>query len=237
VSRLLATLGLDMRLQARNRLYVVGIVVAVLTGVAGRALLDVAAAAALLPGVWVGAIGSTTFMFVAGMILLEKNERSLDALVVTPLPASTYLLSKVATLAGFAIVESLIVLVIAHGPRATNPVPLLLGLAFIGVMYTLAAVAHAVSQLTVTDFLVPGGILLMTVLELPALSAFGVWDHPILYVIPTQAPVVLLKGGFTPLTPWQWVYALVYGVAGIAGLAWLARRQFQRHIVEKGTAA
>lgn len=237
MTHLATTMGLDVRLQGRNNLYTIGLVVALMTGGVGRWFLNVAGVAALLPGLWLGAIGSTTFMFVAGMVLFEKSERTLDALIVTPLPIRTYLVSKVATLTGFALVESLIVLFVAHGIQGVAYVPLVLGIVFLGVLYTLAAVALVVSHTAVTDFLVPGGIVALTLLQLPFLHAFGFWTHPILYVVPTQATVVLMKGGFEPLAGWQWAYGIGYALTGIAAAAWWARRRFEIHIVQKGAGA
>ncbi len=231
--RLAATVALDIRLQARNALYSIGIGVAVCLGLVARFFLDVSTVAALLPGLWLGAIGSTTFMFVAGMILLEKSERTVDALVVTPLPVPTYLTSKVVTLTGFATVESLILLVLAHGLTEVAFVPLLLGIGCLGVIYTLAGIAQVASQASATDFLVPGGIVTLTILQIPFLDAFGVWSHPALYVIPTQATVVLMKGAFAGLESWQWLYGIGYSLVSIAGASWLAYRRFQRHMVQR----
>lgn len=226
-----------MRLQARNKLYVIGIGVSVTMGLAARFFLDSSVVAALLPGLWLGAVGSTTFLFVAGMILFEKGERTLDALIVTPLRVRTYLTSKVTTLVGFVMVEALILLLLAHGLAGVWLVPLLLGIAFLGVMYTLAGIAQVVSQTSATDFLVPGGVLTLTLLQIPFLDAFGIWSHPALYVIPTQATVVLMKGGFSELSPWQWLYGVGYSLVSICFVAWLARARFERHVVEKGATA
>lgn len=236
MTRLAVTLGLDMRLQARNYLYPIGIAVAVSMGLAARFFLEVAVVAALLPGLWLGAVCGTTFMFVAGMILFEKSERTLDALIVTPLRLGTYLTSKVVTLTCFAMIESLIVLVAAHGLAGVSLLPLLLGIAFLGVMNTLGGIAQVVSHTSVTDFLVPGGIVSLTLLQIPFLDAFGLWTHPVLYVIPTQATVVLMRGAFTGLEPWQWAYGIGYSLLSIAGAARLARWRFQRQVVEKGVA-
>ncbi len=234
MSHLAATAMLDLRLQARNKLFAIGFGVALSTGLVARALLAVTAVAVLLPGIWLGAIGTTTFMFVTGMVLFEKGERTLDALIVTPLPVRTYLFSKVLTLSGFAMVESLLVLVFAHGLRGVAFAPLLLGIGFLGALYTLIALAQVVSQTSVTDFLVPGAFVSLTLLQLPVLDAFGVWSHPLLYLVPTQATVVLMKGAFTELVLWQWVYGVGYSVLAIGVAAFVARRRFERHIVAKG---
>jgi fluoroquinolone transport system permease protein len=195
---------LDVRLQARNQLYAIGIVVALATGSVASKFRSPATAAAVLPGVWLGAIGSTTFMFVAGMVLLEKGERTLDALIVTPLQVPSYLASKVLTLAGFAAVESLIVWLLVHGGDV-NAVALVCGLLLLGAQYALASIAQVVSSDSVTDFLIPGGAVTIGALQMPFLDAFGFWSHPVLYLVPTEAAVVLMRGGFRGLAPWEGV--------------------------------
>ena len=224
-----------MRLQARNKLYVIGIVTAIGIGLAARYFLESEAIAILVPGVLLGAIGSTTFMFVAGMVMFEKGERTLDALIVTPLSVGTYLGSKVITLTAFATVESLLMLILAHGPSGVSFFPLLLGVVFLGTIYTLVSIAQVVAQNTVTDFLVPGGIVTLTLLQVPALDAFGVWSHPLLYIFPTQATVVLMKGAFGELSGWQWGYGIGYSLISIAGIARLSHWRFQRFVIEQGS--
>ncbi|MEE2897927.1 MAG: ABC transporter permease, partial [Gemmatimonadota bacterium] len=109
-----------------------------------------------------------------------------------------------------------------------------LGIGFLGALYTLIALAQVVSQTSVTDLLVPGAFDSLTLLQLPVLDAFGVWSHPLLYLVPTQATVVLMKGAFTELVLWQWVYGVGYSVLAIGVAAFVARRRFERHIVAKG---
>jgi hypothetical protein len=43
-----------------------------------------------------------------------------------------------------------------------------------------------------------------------------------------------MKGAFTELVLWQWVYGVGYSVLAIGVAAFVARRRFERHIVAKG---
>jgi fluoroquinolone transport system permease protein len=58
------------------------------------------------------------FYFIAAMVLFEKEEGVLDALVASPLGDRGYLASKVATLSLLATVTSTVVAVLGHGPVA-----------------------------------------------------------------------------------------------------------------------
>ena len=76
-------------------------------------------------------------------------------------------------------------------------------------------------------------VLFTTVISLPLLHYFGLWDTWLLYLHPFTAPLVLLAGAFGPIPAWQWVYGLLYG-AGWTGLLLLAaRRAFDRYIVAR----
>ena len=70
-----------------------------------------------------------SFYFMAGLVLLEKREGTLEAQIVTPLKTGEYLLSKAISLGLLSVLESfLIILVISgtgfnwieHGTRATQ---------------------------------------------------------------------------------------------------------------------
>ena len=113
MSLLLATLKLDVRLQARSKLYAIGIVVAILLGLAGRFFVHPDYAGKLLAVFYLAGLGSTTYMFSASLVLLEKSQGTLLALRTTPLTSTAYIASKVITLTSFAALESAIVYAIA----------------------------------------------------------------------------------------------------------------------------
>ena len=75
--------------------------VALVVGLAARYFLDPEVVKLLLLVFFLGALLGTTYMFVAAMVLFEKGESTLDAVIVSPLPTRDYILSKVVTLTGF----------------------------------------------------------------------------------------------------------------------------------------
>jgi hypothetical protein len=230
MKHLRAALGLDLRLQARSRLYHIGIFVAVVMGLAVRFYVPRPALGRALAVFYLAGIGGTTYMFGAGMVLLEKSERTLAALRVTSLVAPTYLASKVLTLAGFATVEGVIVLVVGAGGPPLSPVPLLAGIAVLGVLYTLIGVGQVASYDSVTSFIFPGVLIVSLVLELPFLYVLGVQPSLPFYLVPTQAPVLLMLGAFEPLRAWQWAYAVGVSVVGIGAAYAFALARFGSHI-------
>ena len=80
MSTLPATVHLDVKLQARSKLYAIGILMAVLLGVAGRYMVQPDYAIQVLAVFYLTGIGATTYFFAASLVLLEKSEGTLQAL-------------------------------------------------------------------------------------------------------------------------------------------------------------
>ncbi len=228
--RLLATLRLDMKLQARNRLYVIGVFMAVMLGLMVRFLIPAEHAGRGLTAFFVLGLGGTTFMFGASMLLLEKADRTLQALQTSMITTSDYVGAKVITLTAFAMVESLVVYAIAARGVATNFGWLLLGMAILGAFYTLVGLGLASRFEAVTRFLLPTGTIVAMILQLPFLSLLGVGPTWLWSLIPTMAPLLLLQAAFEPLAGWQWAYAATMSTGMLAGAWWFCRRQFRRWI-------
>ena len=229
MSLLSATLKLDVQLQARSKLYTIGIVVAILLGLAGRFLVPTDYAGRLLAVFYLAGLGGTTYMFGASLVLLEKSEGTLQALRTTPLTSTAYIASKVITLTSFALVESAIVYAVAFFGVPLNPVPMILGVVCLGVLYTLVGLGQVASHDSVTAFLFPGAVLVSAVLQLPIFHViagpFSLW-----YFIPTQGSLLLMLGATETLEPWQWVYATVVSLVSIVVAFWWAKRRFARFI-------
>lgn len=234
MTRLASTLRLDVQLQARSWLYSIGIVAAVFMGGVCAYFLDREMLRFILPSMLVLGMGNTTYMFVAGMVLFEKGEQTFDAQIVTPLRVREYLASKALTLTGFAMVESAIVLAIAYGFGGFRPLPLVTGLAVLGLLFTLCGLIQVVRYDSVTDFLMPAAFLVGTFAALPVFGSLRLWSTPLWYLWPTQPPLIFLEAAFLrPVAAWQLVYAVVYSAVCLVVAAWWAQRAFERFIVGK----
>ena len=173
----------------------------------------------------------TAFYFIGGLVLLEKDEGSLEARIMTPLEISEYLLSKIITLTFLASAESLILAVLLSG--ADFRFLFLTGGIGLASVYFILAGFIAVSRYdSISDFLLPsigyGGLA-----SLPLLTAFAGWEHPLLYLHPLQAALVILKAAFIPVKSWNLVYGFVYGGIWIILLFNIGQRVFWRFVVSK----
>ena len=228
--RLAATVRLDLRLQVRNGFYyAVAFVLACWFVVLTR--LPAIDWGYLLPAVVFGNLVMVNFYFVAGLVLLEKGEGTLEAQVVTPLADWEYLASKTLTLAALSVVEQVVIVWSAYGAGFAAG-PLVAGIVLASVLYTLTGFLLVARYRSINEFMFPS-VLFTTVLSLPMLHYFGLWDTWLLYLHPFTAPLVLLGGAFGPLAPWEWAYGMLYSAAW-AGLLLLAgRRAFDRFIVAR----
>ncbi len=230
MSLLSATLRLDVRIQARSRLYAIGIAVAVVLGMVARYVFDDPQAGRVLATLYLLGVGGTTYIYGASLLLLEKTQGTLQALRTTPLTSNAYIGSKAVTLTTFALVESVIIYVIGFPGVEVRLWSLVLGVAALGVAYTMVGMGQVAAHDSVTSFLMPGALIVGGILQLPFLYVLGVGPNGLWYAIPSQGPLLLMLGAFEPIEPWQWAYALSMSAASVGASAWWARRRISRFV-------
>ena len=228
--RLAATLLLDLKLQLRNGFYyAVAFVLACWFVVLNR--LPAVDWGYVLPVVVLGNLAMVSFYFVAGLVLLEKGEGTLEAQVVTPLSYWEYLTSKTVTLAALSLIEQMIIVWSAHG-TGFSVVALIAGITLASTLYTLIGFLLVARYRSINEFLFPS-VLFTLVFALPMLHYFGIWDTWLLYLHPLKAPLELLDAAFRPIPGWKWAYGLLYSAAWVGLLLVAGRHAFDRFIVER----
>lgn len=182
------------------------------------------------------------FFFIAAAVFFEKGERTLFALLSTPVRFGHYLTGKLATLSAVSLAAAMVLAV--HGLAgpgrpgdtaadvAVRTALLVAAVVLCTLLFLLCGLVTAAPFPSMTDWLMPS-TLVIAVLNIPLLSYAGVWDHPLFYLFPTHGSLLLLGAVFDQrsLTAWQVAYALVYQVLWVAALIALARKVFDRYIV------
>jgi fluoroquinolone transport system permease protein len=228
MNRMFSTTLLDLRLQQRYNFFYAAAFVTLVWIVVLRlfpaGMLDL-----VVPFIIFVDLGVIGFYFIAGMILFEKGEHTLEALVVTPLRFREYLSAKLATLTLLALVVSLVVVVSAYG-FGFNLLLLLLGTALTSLIGLLVGFISVAPYRAISAYLLPSQLYFLP-FNLPIIDYFGWWESPLFYLIPTQGSLLLLRGAFEPIATWQIVYAIGYQALWIGLLVWVARRMFDRYIV------
>jgi fluoroquinolone transport system permease protein len=229
----------DVTLQVRTKLYHIGLGVGVLVAAALAWLVDPAQLFSYVPALMMLVVGGSTMLYVAAMILFEKEQGTLNATIVSPLRPSEYLWSKIITLTLLATLESVVMvggamLIMSFSSDLVLPnVPLLLaGIVLIGIIYTLVGIVLIVRYDKITEFLIPMSAVAV-ILQIPFVYFLGWVKLPFLLAIPTSAPTVLMQAAYGPLAGWEWVYGVGYTAVLVTGLTIWAHRAFTRHVIMK----
>ena len=229
-----ATLCCDVRLQVRNGFYWAVLFLLTIFAVL-LWLLPELDWRPVVPPLVLGNLVVATFLFIAGLVLLEKDEGTLAALAVTPLAPGEYLASKVATLAGLSLFENVTIAALACG-LGLRWLPLVIGIVLASALYCLGGFLVVVRYDSINEFLFPS-MLYVTFFSLPILDYAGLWTTPLMYLHPLQAPLVLLKGAIVDLAGWKWAYGIGYSALWIAIAFGWSRRAFRGLVTAQAGAA
>jgi fluoroquinolone transport system permease protein len=226
----------DVRLQSRYGFYAV---YAVLTVAFALLLRATPAGARDLVFVLV-VFGDPSFLgfyFVAALVLFEKRERVLDALVTSPLSTEAYLLSKALSLTLLAVLATVVITLLGYG-LAVAWLPLLVGVALTSMVFVLVGFV-AVARFDSINAYFMTAFVYMTVLGLPVFGLLGIFETPLYYLLPAQPALVLLGAAVDPAgTPlWELAYAVGYLLVAAVVAFLAARRAFERHVVAGVEAA
>ncbi len=230
MKRLMSTIICDIRSQFRNGFYY-----AVAFILAGWALLITQVPAIdwgmLMPALVLGNLIVSTFYFIGGLVFLEKEEGTLEALVVTPLTIWEYLASKVISLIGLSLVENLIIIGLAGGMKFWV-LPMVLGISLASAIYVLTGFMAVARYDSINEFIFPS-VLYTVVLVLPMLHYFGIWESRLFFLHPLQPSLILMKAAFMPVNSWQLVYGVVSSALWIVILFLASNRSFHSFVVLK----
>ncbi|MCP4361307.1 MAG: ABC transporter permease [Chloroflexi bacterium] len=230
MTRLTSTMRWDARLQFRNGFYYASGFVAVISIIILRQLPD-DSLSLLMPIFVMGNMSVNTYYFMAGIVLLEKDDGVLEGLVVTPLRRHEYLWSKLLTLAVLTVLENVIIVTAVIGFNYNAPL-LCAGIVLMGFFNTLYGFIIVARYDSINSFLIPSVFWTM-VLSVPILQYFGLINTPLMYIHPIMASLTLLRGGFNPISTWELIYGFLYSLLWIAATFQVAHRAFYRFIILK----
>lgn len=226
--RLRARIIWDVRLQWRNGFYYAALAVVVMFLIV-LAWLPRASMSWLLPVVIFGNLAANGFYFMAGLVLLEKAEGSLEAQVVTPLRDREYLLAKVVTLCALSLVESGIIAGAAYGGEI-HWASAALGVLLMTGAFACFGFLTVARYDSINEFIFPS-VLVVTLLSIPLVDLLGIWSSPILYLHPLHASLRLLRAAFSPTSSAELAFAALVAAAWLAvAFAWCLRG-FHRFVV------
>jgi fluoroquinolone transport system permease protein len=172
------------------------------------------------------------FFFVAGTVFFEKQERTLGAVISTPLRFWEYLAAKLILLVLISLLVAVVVPTISHG-FGYQLLPLVVATVLGTLLMLLVGFTTSLPFTSISDWFLAATIPLAVMTVPPVLYYSGVWTNPVTYLVPTQGPLLLFGEAFhqISLAPWQVLYALVYPALCVAALWWVAKAMFVRYVV------
>ncbi|RME65681.1 MAG: fluoroquinolone transporter permease [Caldilineae bacterium] len=171
------------------------------------------------------------FFFMAAIYFLEKAQRVLEGLVVTPLRTWEYLTAKVGVLTFTAVVVGAVVTLLVYG-AGINWLWYILAVVLVSVPVSLLGFVLATRYNGINEYLVPAAFLL-TVMQIPLLGYLNIWNNPLLYLIPSQPGMILLEAAFDRAAGWELGYAVAYALLWTGIGYWWAQRRFENVIARR----
>ncbi|KZN22491.1 ABC transporter [Haladaptatus sp. R4] len=223
----------DIRLQVRYGLY---LVYAILTGIfiVGLQLRPAGLRTDLGVLVIVSNPTSLGFYFIATLIIFEKTEGVLDALVVSSLTVRDYLLSKAVTLSLIAISSGVL---IALFVRSTTPriAILIIGIALSAPLFVFIGVIGVARFDSINQYFLSSVVWAGVLFVPPIFGYLGFVHSPLLYLLPTKPVLLIVEAGFRPIAHWKLLYAISYLLIGDVVAYKGAKLAFEKYIVRGET--
>ena len=177
-------------------------------------------------------------VFVGALVLFEKSENVLQALIITPMQTDEYLLSKMISLTILALISAslFMTLMVIFNDTTCNVIYLLTGIILTSVMLILLGFIIVSRMQNINGYMLGIIIGFLGLTFPPLLDLFGLFENPVFYLWPTQASFIIFDGVFNAanLEAWEIAYGIGYQLLWIGILYYVARKAFNKYIIEKG---
>ena len=226
--RFASALKFDILFQFRHGFYAVYLIICLLY-VAVLKMLPDSVSSALLPVIIFTDPAMLGFIFIGAIVLLEKDERTIQSLFVTPLKIGEYFASRLVSLGIIALLTSLSVALAVRG-LDFYPHMLIPGVLLTAGFFTLIGFAVAARVRSFNEFLM-GTALVIALASLPLLDHFVVLESPFFYLLPSQASLILIRGAFSGAPFAEQMYAFLYLLVWCLAGWKLATVQFKSRVI------
>ena len=167
-------------------------------------------------------------LFIGALILFERSDRTLEALVVTPLKAWQYLWAKAISLSLLGVFCSLVMLIVGFGWNI--PVAwFIIGVGLSSLIFVFLGFIIVASCTSFYQYMLKMGISLIPV-ALPLLNFIELTDTRLWYIIPTQATLILMETVVKFPSIGDLVYSVLYLLIWCFGSFYFALRAFNRYL-------
>lgn len=172
-------------------------------------------------------------MFVGALVLFEKTENTLQALITTPIKITTYFLSKIISLTLLSLITGTAFLLLTQGIDF-NIAFYLSGLTLTSILLVLIGFILVSRCNSLNEYLLMIMLSFIVLFLPPLLHMSKIYENTLFYLWPTQASFIMLKGTFTEIPMIDTVYAIPYLLIWIFLCYYLARKAFYIYIIQGG---
>jgi fluoroquinolone transport system permease protein len=228
--RFTSLLKLDFILLIRNRIVVVAAVITALYAAILQILPDENFIMVITTLIFTDPV-TLGFLFIGVMVLFEKGGNTLQAISVSPVRSGEYLWSKAISLTLISIVAAFIMTLAGVGFRF-QPIYLFLAITFSSLLFIFLGFVGVSWVKTFNQYFIfiP---MFLTPAFLPFLNYFGITDTWLMYLIPTQASLILFIAAFEGtgnVSTTDIIYALIYSLVSIWGAYIWAKKSWNRNL-------
>lgn len=170
--------------------------------------------------------------FVGGIVMLEKNQGIIQAVVVTPLTTREYIISKVISLVIVSLFAGIIIATLAY----KGPIDWLLffiSLILTSSFFTLCGLVIGAKCNTVNQYIVRM-IPIMLFFVLPCFSLIDYQVIDFFEIIPSVAALKLMLGTFIGIDLIESLFIILYLIVMNILALWYTERVFEKHVVYGG---
>jgi len=169
------------------------------------------------------------FIFVGVMVLFEKQAGTTSALIVTPLQPWQYLLSKAVSLSIPAVIVS-VAMAFASG-ESVNYYLVLAAIVLTSILFLLLGFVGAQRVKTFNQYILVIPIFFVP-FSIPIIDYLGIWETPLMWLIPTKSSLILLRAAFHEVSLWEIILSHLILLLSIF-LAWKwALAEYKKRMIE-----
>lgn len=227
--RFMAAFGWEMRLQWRYYFWLVAVIVTLVWSTL-LASLTPGARTLWIPVIVFGDISNIGLLFIAGSLILERQQGTLDAVAVMPIATGTWLLAKLLSLTLLSTTCGVVLTLL--NLESINWLRVIPAIAVTAAFFTSAGFILVCPFRNILNYFLVMA-LATTVLSLPLLSYFDIAESAMLWLLPSYPLVLLLELAFGDGTRPQFLLALFISLAWIAVSHWLGIQCFHRFVAAR----
>ncbi len=147
--------------------------------------------------------------FIGGILMLERRQGIINYLNVTPLLTQEYILSKIITLSGIAVVVSLIITFFSSITESVNYFVLITSTFLTANFFTMIGILIAITCTNLNEYFIKI-IPWMILLSIPCIGLIFIPYTELLSIIPSVASLQLIIGAFYGITTIKYILLTVY---------------------------